>query len=177
MGMPLRQPEYLQSPRQRTIESPIGRLILIADDDGLTHVLFRNHGLRDLGLDDRDVPTRPDDPVLTAAGEQLDEYFARDRTRFDLPLHVDGTDFEVAVWQAMTTIPYGETISYGEQAERAGYPGAYQAVGASNGQNPLAIVIPCHRVIGSDGSLVGFGGGLAMKRELLDLEAGVQRLF
>jgi len=177
MGMPLRPANYLVAPRRLSIDSPIGRLMLIADDRGLTHVLFVNHGLRDLGLRDDDVPEMPDDPVLAAAAEQLDEYFAGERTSFDLPLHIEGTDFEVAVWRAMTTIPYGETISYGEQADRAGYPGAYQAVGASNGQNPLAIVIPCHRVIGADGSLVGFGGGLQMKRDLLDLEAGVQRLF
>jgi len=127
MGMPLRQADYLIAPRRLTIASPIGPLMLIADDAGLTHVLFANHGLHDLGLDPSDVPERPDDPVLAAAAEQLDEYFAGDRTSFDLPLHIEGTDFEVAVWRAMTTIPYGETISYGEQADRAGYPGAYQA--------------------------------------------------
>lgn len=177
MGMPLIQPDYLVSPRCLIVDSPIGKLTLVADDGGLTHVLFVNHGLHDLGLRKQDVPEVDDDPVLNAAAEQLAEYFDGDRTDFELPLHVEGSDFEVAVWQAMLTIPYGETISYGEQAERAGHAGAYQAVGATNGRNPLAIVIPCHRVVGSDGSLVGFGGGLAMKRDLLDREAGVQRLF
>lgn len=177
MGMPLRPADYLVSPRRRTVESPIGRLILIADDAGLTHVLFPTNTLDEIGLDPSDVPELADDAVLNAAADQLAEYFEGERTGFDLPLHIEGNDFEVDVWQAMTTIPYGETISYGEQAERAGHAGAYQAVGASNGRNPIPIIIPCHRVIGSDGSLVGFGGGLQLKRDLLDREAGVQRLF
>lgn len=177
MGMPLRPADYLQSPRRCEIESPIGRLILIADDGGLTHILFAIHSLRDLGLDPADVPVVDDDPLLQRAVQQLSEYFDGDRTEFDVPLHIEGPDFEVSTWRAMLTIPFGETISYGEQADRAGHPGAFQAVGAANGRNPLPLVIPCHRVIGSDGSLVGFGGGLAMKRFLLDLEAGVQTLF
>lgn len=177
MGMPLRPADYLQSPRRCEIESPIGRLILIADDLGLTHILFRTHSLADLGLRSQDVPEVDDDPVLAQAVAQLAEYFAGDRDDFDLPLHLEGPDFEVSTWRAMLTIPFGETISYGEQADRAGYPGAFQAVGAANGRNPLPLVIPCHRVIGSDGSLVGFGGGLQMKRFLLDLEAGIQTLF
>jgi len=151
--------------------------MLIAGDDGLTHILFRTHGLGDLGLSPSSVPEVHDDPVLNATAEQLGEYFDGERSDSDVPLHIDGNDFEVDVWRAMTTIPYGETISYGEQAARAGHAGAFQAVGATNGRNPIPIIVPCHRVIGSDGSLVGFGGGLAMKRQLLDLEAGVQRLF
>ncbi|MCL4129648.1 UNVERIFIED_CONTAM: hypothetical protein GTU68_011168 [Idotea baltica] len=175
--MPLRPADYLVSPRRCTIESPIGKLVLIADDTGLTHILFSSHSLRDLGLVVADVPEIPDDPVLAATKAQLAEYFDGDRTVFDLPLHVDGNPFELDVWFAMRSIPYGETISYGEQSEIAGHPGAFQAVGAANGRNPLPIVVPCHRVIGSDGSLVGFGGGLDTKRFLLDLESGVQRLF
>ena len=177
MGMPLRPADYLVSPRRRTVGSPIGRLILIADDGGLTHVLFHTHEVHDLGLKLDEVPEVDNDPVLNAAADQLDEYFDGQRSDFDVPLHIEGNEFEVDVWRAMLTIPYGETISYGEQAERAGHAGAFQAVGATNGRNPIAIIVPCHRVIGSDGSLVGFGGGLAMKRQLLDLEAGVQRLF
>jgi len=177
MGMPLRPADYLVSPRRRTIDSPIGRLILIADDGGLTHVLFRNHGLRDLGLRSDDVPEVTNDPVLDATAKQLAEYFDSERTEFDLPLHIEGNDFDVDVWLAMRSIPYGETISYGEQSEIAGHPGAFQAVGAANGRNPIPIIVPCHRVIGADGSLTGFGGGLAMKRQLLDLEGGVQTLF
>ena len=177
MGMPLRPADYLVSPRRLTIDSPVGDLVLIADDVGLTHVLFPSHRLADLGLDPDAVPIAEDDPVLCATAEQLREYFAGERTDFDLPLHVEGNDFEVDVWMAMRTIDFGDTISYGEQSEIAGHPGAFQAVGAANGRNPIPIIIPCHRVIGSDGSLVGFGGGLEIKRQLLDLEAGVQRLF
>lgn len=177
MGMPLRPADYLQSPRRCEIDSPIRRLLLIADDRGLTHVLFATHSLADLGLSRTDVPETDDDPVLQRAVKQLGEYFQGDRTDFDLPLHIEGPDFEVSTWRAMLTIPFGETISYGEQADRAGHPGAFQAVGAANGRNPIPIIIPCHRVIGADGSLVGFGGGLPMKRFLLDLEAGIQTLF
>lgn len=177
MGMPLRPADYLISPRRRTITSPIGRLVLIADDTGLSHVLFPTHRLLDLGLDSEDVPEVIGDPVLDTAAAQLGEYFDGKRTAFDVPLHIEGNDFEVDVWMAMTTIPFGDTISYGEQSEIAGYPGAFQAVGAANGRNPIPIIVPCHRVIGSDGSLVGFGGGLDVKRQLLDLESGVQRLF
>lgn len=177
MGMPLRPADYVVAPRRCDMASPIGRLLLVAGDDGLTHILFALHGLADIGLRKSDVPLSPDDPVLTETVRQLNEYFADERTEFDLPIHLDGQQFEVDVWRAMLTIPFGETISYGEQAERAGYSGAFQAVGAANGRNPLPIVVPCHRVIGADGSLVGFGGGLQMKRFLLDLEAGVQTLF
>lgn len=177
MGSALRSAGYLVSPRRLVITSPIGPLTLVADDQGLTHVLFPTHSLADVGLNPSDVPEAPDDPVLCETALQLGEYFDGTRTDFDLPLHIEGAAFDVDVWHAMRSIPYGETISYGEQSEIAGHPGAFQAVGSANGRNPLPIVIPCHRVIGSDGSLVGFGGGLALKRQLLDLESGVQRLF
>lgn len=177
MGAPLRPADYVVAPRRLTVASPIGPLTLIAGDAGLTHVLFPSHGLADVGLSELDVPEAPDDDVLLQATAQLDEYFAGDREYFDVPLHFEGNDFEMDVWRAMQTIPYGETISYGEQADRAGHGGAYQAVGATNGRNPIPIIIPCHRVIGADGSLVGFGGGLDRKRHLLDLESGVQTLF
>ena len=111
-------------------------------------------------------------PVLTETARQLDEYFARKRTRFDLPLAPEGTAFQRQVWQALLEIPFGQTMSYGELARRIGQPAAVRAVGAANGHNPIAIVIPCHRVIGSTGRLVGFGGGLETKRFLLALEAG-----
>lgn len=177
MGMPLRPADYVVSPRWRTIDSPIGPLTLVAGDQGLTHVLFPNHSLSDIGLAERAVRSMTEHDVLDRAADQLGEYFAGHRQEFDLPLHVDGNEFEVSVWFAMRSIPFGETISYGQQAERAGHAGAFQAVGAANGRNPLPIIVPCHRVVGSDGSLVGFGGGLDRKRFLLDLEAGVQRLF
>jgi len=175
--MPLRHADYLVAPRRCTVDSPIGMLVLIADDHGLSHILFPAHSLRDLGLSADSVPELPDDPILRSAAEQLAQYFDGTRTEFDLPLHVDGNPFEIDVWFAMRSIPYGDTISYGEQSDIAGHPGAFQAVGAANGRNPLPIVVPCHRVIGSDGSLVGFGGGLETKRFLLELESGVQRLF
>ena len=177
MGMPLRLADYLVSPRRCTVDSPVGPLMVIADNTGITHILFPTHTLADLGLVSEDVPEAKDDPVLLNAARQLAEYFDGDRTAFDLPLHVEGNDFEVDVWFAMRSIPYGETISYGEQSDIAGHPGAFQAVGAANGRNPIPIVVPCHRVVGSDGSLVGFGGGLNVKRFLLDLESGIQRLF
>jgi len=177
MGMPLWLADYLVSPRRCTVDSPVGPLMVIADNTGITHILFPTHTLADLGLVSEDVPEAKDDPVLLNAARQLAEYFDGDRTAFDLPLHVEGNDFEVDVWFAMRSIPYGETISYGKQSDIAGHPGAFQAVGAANGRNPIPIVVPCHRVVGSDGSLVGFGGGLDVKRFLLDLESGVQRLF
>jgi len=114
--------------------------------------------------------TEGTEPVLEAAAEQLREYFAGERTSFDLPLALDGTPFQQEAWRALADIPYGETVSYGEQARRLGRPDAVRAVGAANGANPIAIVLPCHRVIGADGSLTGFGGGLETKRRLLDLE-------
>lgn len=113
-----------------------------------------------------------DDPVLARAVAQLTAYFAGERRSFDLPLAPAGTAFQLAVWAALREIPYGTTVSYGELARRLGSPSASRAVGLANGRNPIAIVVPCHRVIGADGSLTGFGGGMAAKRTLLDLEAG-----
>lgn len=162
--------------RRLTVASPVGRLILVADDEGLTHLMLANSDLDAAGLAADEVPEAPDDPVLEAAAAQLDEYFAGTRTSFDLPLHLDGNDFEQAAWLALADIPYGETISYAEQAAAIGRPGAFRAVGSANGRNPVAIILPCHRVVGADGSLVGFGGGLDVKRTLLDLETGVQQL-
>lgn len=164
------------SHRRHTVDSPIGRLILVADDDGLTHVLLANASLADVGLDDEGVPEVSADPVLDATAEQLHEYFAAERTSFDLPLHLEGNEFELDAWRALVDIPYGETVSYAEQAEAIGRPGAFRPVGAANGRNPIPIVLPCHRVVGSDGSLTGFGGGLDVKQALLDLERGTQRL-
>lgn len=176
MGEPLRATELLE-PRRLAVPSPVGTLVLVADDRGLRYVVFPNHPLGEIGLAPGDTPERPADPLLAAAATQLEEYFAGKRQAFDLPFHLEGAAFELDVWNALRTIPYGDTISYGEQSERAGHPGAFQAVGAANGRNPLPIILACHRVIGSDGSLVGFGGGLDRKRLLLDLESGVQRLF
>jgi methylated-DNA-[protein]-cysteine S-methyltransferase len=150
---------------QTTIFSPVGPLRLTVTDDGAVSRLEFGAG------------ERSDDPRFEPAVTQLDEYFAGERTTFDLPLEPDGgSTFERRVWAELMQIPYGETASYGEIATRIGHPGKARAVGRANGRNPVAIVCPCHRVIGSDGSLTGFGGGLENKRTLLDLEAGALTL-
>jgi methylated-DNA-[protein]-cysteine S-methyltransferase len=117
----------------------------------------------------------PAGEAASAAAAQLEEYFAGERTSFDLPLSLAGTPFERRVWDAVAAIPYGSTASYAEIAEAVGSPGACRAVGRANGRNPIAIVVPCHRVIGSDGSLTGYAGGLPMKRALLDMERSHSR--
>jgi methylated-DNA-[protein]-cysteine S-methyltransferase len=147
------------------IDSPIGKLTLVERDGALVRLSFGAYG-----------PDEPATPLLARAAEQLREYFAGERREFDLPLAPSGTEFQLACWRALTEIPYGETRSYGEQAARIGRPDRARAVGAANGANPIAIIQPCHRVIGADGSLVGFGGGLETKRRLLDLEAGILTL-
>ncbi len=145
------------------VESPIGELTLFARDGRLVGVHFAP------GAPPADSRAGTE-PVLEAAAAQLREYFAGERTAFDLPLELAGTAFQQEAWRALAEIPYGETVSYGEQARRLGRPDAVRAVGAANGRNPIPIVLPCHRVIGADGSLTGFGGGLEAKRRLLDLE-------
>jgi methylated-DNA-[protein]-cysteine S-methyltransferase len=149
-------------------DSPIGPLTLAAGDAGLRQVWFADQ--------DAPAPSCGSSPVLDDARHQLDAYFAGERQTFDLPLDLQGTPFQRECWLALATIPYGETITYAEQARRLGRPGAFRAVGAANGRNPLPIVLPCHRVIGASGDLVGFGGGLEVKRALLDLEQGILTL-
>jgi len=153
--------------------SPIGELLLIAEGDALTGLYM----LGDEGPNGRGARLEPDwkrdDGPFRAVRDQLDEYFAGERTGFDVPLAPRGTAFQLRVWEELRRIPYGETISYGELARRIGRPTAVRAVGASNGRNPISILVPCHRVIGADGSLTGYGGGLDRKRFLLELEAGV----
>lgn len=141
--------------------SPLGALRLRAEDDALVGIAF---------LDGAPAPTAREDvahPVLAEAWRQLSEYLAGDRTAFDLPLRPRGTAFQERVWAALAAIPFGETRSYREVARHVGRPDAVRAVGAANGRNPLPIVIPCHRVIGADGSLTGYGGGIARKTWLL----------
>ena len=152
-----------------TYESPVGTLTLVAGDEGLRAVIWPDGRLDRVGLAGETL-TPGDAPVLDATAAQLDEYFAGTRTTFDLPLDLHGTPFQLAAWQALAEIPYGETRTYGEQADRIGRPTAVRAIGAANGRNPVSIVLPCHRVIGSNGSLVGFGGGLEVKAALLELE-------
>ena len=148
-----------------TIDSPVGPLVLTSDGTSLTGVLF------DAEVD----PTWSTQPcaVLDRAAAQLGEYFAGERTEFDLPLEPAGTPFQRSTWLALREIPYAETINYGQLALRVGNPKASRAVGLANGRNPISIVVPCHRVIGADGSLTGYGGGLDRKRLLLDLERRV----
>jgi methylated-DNA-[protein]-cysteine S-methyltransferase len=155
-----------------TIDSPIGELLLLGDG-AVLHGLYMQAGRKP-------VAVRPawerDDDAFADARRQLGEYFAGERTRFDLPLHLDGSGFQRTVWHALTEIPYGQTISYGELARRIGRPDLARAVGTANGQNPIAVIVPCHRVIGANGKLVGYGGGLENKRRLLELEAGLLTL-
>ena len=153
----------------RRIESPAGPLVIAADDTGLRHIEF----YQNRHPADRDDWRGGDNDVLQAAEAQLHEYFAGTRTCFDLPLAPQGTDFQLQVWHELARIPYGETISYALLAQRVGNPSASRAVGAANGRNPLPIVLPCHRVIGADGALTGFGGGLPMKEFLLKLEGAL----
>ena len=147
------------------LDSPIGRLLLAGEgNDGRLHrILFPNEQAK------ADPPGgwRRDDTLFADAADQLRAYFAGALTRFDLHLRFAGTDFQNAVWRALCGIPFGQTVSYGALAARIGRPTASRAVGAANGANPLPIVVPCHRVIGSDKSLTGFGGGIDTKRYLL----------
>ena len=149
----------------RTIDSPIGPLALAGQGKVLTNLRM---------VDQTYEPDRtnwmPDDRAFPDAVEQLEAYFAGERTDFDLELSLAGSEFRRRVWQALLTIPYGETRSYGEIAEQIGASGAARAVGLANGRNPIAIIVPCHRVIGASGSLTGYGGGLERKQSLLELE-------
>ena len=146
------------------VDSPIGPLGLVASATALHAVLFDGGRVRPEGRS----------PVLDETARQFESYFDGDLITFDLPLELQATDFQRRCWLALPTIPYGQTVSYGEQARRLGLgPDAARAVGAANGRNPLPIVLPCHRVIGADGSLTGFGGGLHVKRFLLEHEGAL----
>lgn len=153
------------------VDSPVQELTLVSDGTALTAVWFAEHRHAPVvaGRGER-VPLDAAPPVLALAVTQLEEYFAGGRTAFDLPTKASGTPFQHRVWAALTRIPYGSTWSYGALAVEVGSPGAARAVGLANGRNPLSIVVPCHRVIGSDGSITGYGGGEARKRTLLALE-------
>ena len=148
------------------VYSPVGPLTLVAEDDALAGLYM---------TDQRHRPAEetfgvPDDSPFGAVIAQLEEYFAGDRTDFELPLNLSGTPFQRTVWTALQGIPYGTTMSYGELADRIGRPTASRAVGLANGKNPVGIVVPCHRVVGASGDLTGYGGGLDRKRQLLDFE-------
>jgi methylated-DNA-[protein]-cysteine S-methyltransferase len=152
-----------------TFDSPIGELLAVGDGESLSRLQMQR-GRRPVPIDSS---WKRDDQALAGVRSQLDEYFAGTRTTFDVPLAMAGNDFELSVWAALLEIPYGETASYGSVAQAIGHPTAPRAVGLANGRNPIAVIVPCHRVIGADGSLTGYGGGLERKRLLLDLEAGV----
>jgi methylated-DNA-[protein]-cysteine S-methyltransferase len=155
----------------RRIHSPVGMLTVAASDAGLHAIEFpsNRHPQQRAGW------REGEHPLLRQAQAQLEEYFVGDRQAFDLPLAPQGTPFQREVWFALAAIPYGQTASYAQLATRVDRPAASRAVGAANGRNPLPIVLPCHRVIGADGSLTGFGGGLPTKRFLLELEGALAR--
>lgn len=151
--------------RSRTIDSPVGPLTMAGREGRLMHLRM---------VDQTYEPNRngweDDDNAFPDVVEQLAAYFAGDRTEFDLDLELAGTEFQRRVWTALQSIPYGETCSYGDIARQIGAPNAFRAVGSANGHNPIGIIVPCHRVVGSNGSLTGYGGGLDRKRALLELE-------
>lgn len=158
--------------RFRTIDSPIGPLTLAGDDRALTHLLMheQSHPPKRRETWDRD------DAIFPEVVDQLDAYFAGELTEFKIAMRLEGTEFQRRVWAALCDIPYGATESYGQLAARIGQPTASRAVGLANGRNPIALIVPCHRVIGASGTLVGYGGGLDRKQTLLALERG-QRSF
>jgi methylated-DNA-[protein]-cysteine S-methyltransferase len=159
----------------KTVRSPVGVLTLVASGDGLAAILWENDRPGRVRLDV--VAEDPKHPVLVATERQLAEYFAGRRKAFDLTLDFAGTAFQKKVWHALLTIPFGETRSYAQIARQIREPRAVRAVGAANGRNPISIVAPCHRVIGSNGKLTGFAGGLDAKARLLRLEGADATLF
>lgn len=158
-----------------TFESPQGGMLLLANDEGLAGVFFyrqKHHPKRQA-----DWKKDPHHRVLRQAKRELAEYFAGKRKRFEVTLSPDGTPFQRSVWKAISTVGFGETITYGELARRAGHPGSARAAGAATGRNPIGIIVPCHRIMGANGSLTGYAGGLARKRALLALEGAGRDLL
>lgn len=153
----------------KTMPSPVGKLTLVANENGLAAILWENDDPQRVRIGP--CQENPDHPVLRETERQLRDYFAGQLTRFTLPLDFTGTPFQKKVWEALAAIPFGETRTYGEIAEQIGHPKAVRAVGAANGRNPISIVAACHRVIGANGKLTGFAGGLETKASLLALEA------
>jgi methylated-DNA-[protein]-cysteine S-methyltransferase len=149
--------------QKKILNSPVGPITLLASDTALVSLIWGE----DLSTEKK---SKNDHPILLATEIQLREYFIGQRTAFDIPLDPQGTEFQKIVWQELLKIPYGQTISYGEQALRLGRPKAARAVGGANGKNPIGIIIPCHRVIGASGFLTGFAGGIETKRLLLKIE-------
>ena len=151
----------------KKIESPVGQLLLLASEDKLLEIRFNS------SIENDNVVEKCDLPIFHKTEAQLDEYFLGKRNSFSIPISLNGTKFQQKVWKQLQSIPFGETISYQELAERVGDKKKARAVGNANGKNPIPIIVPCHRVIAKDGSLGGFGGGLPIKRYLLKLERAV----
>jgi methylated-DNA-[protein]-cysteine S-methyltransferase len=171
-SMPTMQTTQTTQTLYTTMESPIGDLLLVGDGETLSGLYMQD------GRKPKRIATDWTESAasFTDVKRQLGEYFAGERTTFEVKLAAEGAPFEREVWHALEGIPYGETVSYGEIARRVGQPAAARAVGTANGRNPIAVIVPCHRVIGADGSLTGYGGGLERKRLLLELERGQGRL-
>jgi methylated-DNA-[protein]-cysteine S-methyltransferase len=157
---------------RRTYEAPFGVVTVVGSDLGIRFVMFSNDAhpkpLEMLHISDTEIHESVNDAIT-----QLEEYFAGSRLDFELPLDLQGTEFQIAAWNALAEIPYGRTASYGQQAASIGRPKAVRAIGGANGRNPVAIVLPCHRIVGADGSLTGFGGGIEVKKWLLDHEQSI----
>ena len=155
-----------------TFKAPFGVLTVVGSDRGIRYVMFNNDAhpkpLERLHISDSEIHDSVNDAIT-----QLDEYFNGSRRDFELPLDLQGTEFQVAAWNALADIPFGRTASYGQQAASIGRPKAVRAIGGANGRNPVAIVLPCHRIVGADGSLTGFGGGIEVKKWLLDHEQSI----
>ena len=157
---------------RRTYQAPFGVITVVGSDLGIRYVMFSDDAhpkpLERLRISETAIHDSVNNAIT-----QLDEYFAGSRRNFDVPLDLHGTEFQVAAWNALAEIPYGHTASYGQQAALIGRPKAVRAIGGANGRNPVAIVLPCHRIVGADGSLTGFGGGIEVKKWLLDHEQTV----
>ena len=166
MGKPVKE-TTLDALSTTTMPSPVGPLTLVASARGLRALLWPEEREGRVRVDEATGAGPGADAILATAREQLDEYFAGERTEFDVPLDPVGTDFQLEAWRVLRTIPYGHTITYGEQAMRLGGAEKSRAVGAANGRNPISIIVPCHRVVGSTGKLTGFAGGLDTKAWLL----------
>jgi methylated-DNA-[protein]-cysteine S-methyltransferase len=156
-------------------DSPMGRMLIVGSDKGLSGLYFVDQKYyREVA---RDWLRAQDHKIVRETARQLKEYFAGARKEFDIPLAADGTPFQTSVWRAISSVKYGASITYSELARRAGHPGAVRAAGTATGRNPITIIVPCHRIVGSDGSLTGYAGGLDRKRALRELEGGARSLF
>ena len=159
----------------KKLKTPVGKMVLVADQKAIVMFGWEDFFAKEASNKEQskwgEMKPNSKNTIIAKAEKQLEEYFKGKRKSFDLPLAPEGTEFQKSVWRELSKISYGETISYGEQAKRIGKPKAMRAVGGANGKNPIAIIVPCHRVIGANGTLTGFGGGLKAKTYLLELES------